>query len=48
MPVSETTASGIEIQKPSAELGTLSGSPNNAVSVTLAPEKNVSYEAGVT
>ena len=32
---------------PSAELGTLSGSPNNAASVTLAPEKNVSYEAGI-
>jgi catecholate siderophore receptor len=32
---------------PSAELGTLSGNPNNAASVTLAPEKNVSYEAGV-
>jgi len=32
---------------PSAELGTLSGSPTNAASVTLAPEKNVSYEAGV-
>jgi catecholate siderophore receptor len=32
---------------PAAELGTLSGSPTNAASVTLAPEKNVSYEAGV-
>ena len=32
---------------PSAELGTLSGSANNAASVSLAPEKNVSYEAGV-
>ncbi len=32
---------------PSAELGTLSGSANNAASVTLAPEKNISYEAGV-
>jgi catecholate siderophore receptor len=31
---------------PSAELGTLSGAANNAASVTLAPEKNVSYEAG--
>jgi catecholate siderophore receptor len=32
---------------PSAELGTLSGSANNAASVTLAPEKNITYEAGV-
>ena len=32
---------------PSAELGTLSGSANNVASVTLAPEKNISYEAGV-
>jgi catecholate siderophore receptor len=32
---------------PSAELGTLSGSPNNAASITLAPEQNISYEAGV-
>jgi catecholate siderophore receptor len=31
---------------PSAELGTLSSSANNAASVTLEPEKNVSYEAG--
>ncbi|MGA7680839.1 MAG: TonB-dependent receptor, partial [Pseudolabrys sp.] len=32
---------------PSAELGTLSGNPTNTASVTLAPEKNISYEAGV-
>jgi catecholate siderophore receptor len=32
---------------PSAEFGTLSGNPNNVASITLAPEKNVSYEAGV-
>jgi catecholate siderophore receptor len=31
---------------PSAELGTLSGATNNTASVTLEPEKNVSYEAG--
>src|SRR5262245_34456087 len=32
---------------PAAELGTLSGNPTNTASVTLAPEKNISYEAGV-
>jgi catecholate siderophore receptor len=32
---------------PAAELGTLSGSPTNTANVTLAPEKNISYEAGV-
>jgi catecholate siderophore receptor len=32
---------------PSAELGTLSGTGSNTASVTLAPEKNISYEAGV-
>jgi catecholate siderophore receptor len=31
---------------PSAELGTLSSSANNSASVTLAPEKNISYELG--
>jgi catecholate siderophore receptor len=31
---------------PSAEFGTLSGAANNAANVLLAPEKNVSYEAG--
>lgn len=31
---------------PSAELGTLSSSVNNSASVTLAPEKNISYELG--
>lgn len=32
---------------PSAELGTLSGTATNTASVSLAPEKNISYEAGV-
>jgi catecholate siderophore receptor len=32
---------------PSAELGTLSGAATNTASVSLAPEKNISYEAGV-
>jgi catecholate siderophore receptor len=32
---------------PAGELGTLSGAANNAASVTLAPERNESIEAGV-
>jgi catecholate siderophore receptor len=32
---------------PSAEFGTLSSAPNNAASILLDPEENVSYEAGV-